>query len=191
MTILVTILHVLVCLVLIIVILVQGGRGQGLSGPSFSSGNVQSLFGTQAADFLTKATSVSAICFLFTCITLNFIETRKSKSLLEGSRQAAPVDIDAVKKALEKVKAEAGATTANTSEAAKNEVAAIIDNVKKDIQEASADAAKVIDEKTAEAEKSLAQATDDAAKKLSDLSEDAKKNAAELQAANTQASPKP
>ncbi len=103
-TTLVVILHVIVCLVLIFVILVQGGRGQGITGPSFGSGNVQSLFGTRAADFLTKATSVSAICFLFTCIALNIIETRKSKSLLEASRPAAPVDVDAIRKALEKVK---------------------------------------------------------------------------------------
>ena len=115
MTILLTILHVVFCLVLIIVILIQGGRGQGLSGPSFSSGNVQSLFGTQAADFLTKATSVSAICFLITASALNILESRKNRSLLEGHRPAAnQIDVEAVKKALEKVKAE-GATAAQTA----------------------------------------------------------------------------
>ena len=105
MIIFITIIHIIVCLILVFVILVQGGRGQGITGPSFGSGNVQSLFGTRAADFLTKATSVSAICFLFTCIGLNIIESRKSRSLLETSRkQSAPVDIDAIKKALEKIK---------------------------------------------------------------------------------------
>ena len=98
--------HVIVCLILIFVILVQGGRGQGLTGPSFASGNVQSLFGTRAADFLTKATSVAAVCFLFTCIGLNFIETQKSRSLLEVGRKRAPVDMEAIKKILEKVKQE-------------------------------------------------------------------------------------
>lgn len=106
-----TILHVIVCFVLIIVILIQGGRGQGLTGPSFSSGNVQSLFGTQAADFLTKATTVSAICFLLTCLALNIFEAQKGKSLLAGARQSAPVDVDAVKKALDKVAAEKGAAS--------------------------------------------------------------------------------
>lgn len=109
MTILLTIIHIIACLLLVVVIMVQGGRGQGLSGPSFSSGNVQTLFGTQAADFLTKATTVAAILFLFTCLGLNFIETRKSKSLLQAG-QKAPVDMEAVKKALEKIKAEAAAT---------------------------------------------------------------------------------
>ena len=102
--------HVIVCLILIFVILVQGGRGQGLTGPSFASGNVQSLFGTRAADFLTKATSVAAVCFLFTCIGLNFIETQKSRSLLEVGRKRAPVDMEAIKKILEKVKQEKAKT---------------------------------------------------------------------------------
>jgi preprotein translocase subunit SecG len=106
MTIFLVILHVLVCFVLILVILLQAGRGQGLSGPAFGGGNVQSLFGTRAGDFLTKATTFSAVCFLFTCIALNMIEAQKSRSLLELKRPAAALDLDAVKKALEKVKAE-------------------------------------------------------------------------------------
>lgn len=118
MTIFITIIHIIVCLVLILVILVQGGRGQGITGPSFGSGNVQSLFGTRAGDFLTKATSISAICFLFTCIGLNMIETHKSKSLLESSRSKAPVDLDAIKKALEKIKAGKGVTPSVTTEKA-------------------------------------------------------------------------
>ena len=104
--------HVVVCLILILVILLQAGRGQGLAGPSFSSGNVQSLLGTRAADFLTKATSVAAICFLFTCIGLDIIESRKSRSLLEGMRRPAPIDMETIKKALEQVKNKEGAKKA-------------------------------------------------------------------------------
>lgn len=117
MTLFLTLLHILVCFVLIVVILIQGGRGQGLTGPSFGSGNVQSLFGTRAADFITKATSVSAICFLFTCIGLNYIETQKSRSLLDIPRRTQSIDVDAVKKALEKIKAKDSA--ANVAETAK------------------------------------------------------------------------
>ena len=97
--------HVLICFTLILVILLQAGRGQGLTGPTFGSGNVQSLFGTRAGDFLTKATSVAAIGFLLTCIGLNIMEARKSRSLLEGSRQGPPIDMEAVKRALEQAKA--------------------------------------------------------------------------------------
>lgn len=98
--------HVLICFVLIAVILLQAGRGQGLSGASFSGGGVQSLFGTRAADFLTKATTVSAILFLFTCIGLDIMEARKSRSLFEAGRPAAPVDVQQIQKVLEKIKAE-------------------------------------------------------------------------------------
>ncbi len=121
MTILVVCLHVIVCFVLIIVILLQAGRSQGLTGSTFGSGNVQSLFGTKAGSFLTKATSVCAILFLFTCLGLNMIETQRSKSLYQNAPVKAPLDIDQIKKALEKVKAaqkQASATTTETAGAA-------------------------------------------------------------------------
>lgn len=113
MTIALVVIHVIVCFVLILVILLQAGRGQGLSGPAFGSGNVQSLFGTRANDFLTKATSVSAICFLFTCISLCYLETQKSKSLLEMKKPAAALDMETIRKALEKVKSEQAAKEAS------------------------------------------------------------------------------
>ena len=106
MTLFFIIIHVIVCLVLILVILLQAGRGQGLAGPSFASGNVQSLFGTRASDFLTKATSVSAILFLFTCIGLDIIETHRSHSLFAANRKATPVEVQQIQKVLEKIKAD-------------------------------------------------------------------------------------
>lgn len=108
MTIFLTILHIIVCFILILVILLQAGRGQGLASSSFGSGNVQTLFGTRAADFLTKATTVAAICFLLTSIGLDFLEARKSRSLLEG-QMVAPADYEKIKEALAKVKAESDA----------------------------------------------------------------------------------
>ena len=106
MSIFLTVLHVVVCLSLIAIILLQAGRGQGLTGPSFGSGNVQSLFGTRAADFLSKATTVAAICFLLTAIGLDILEVNKSRSLLNFSNKQSTLDMDAIKKALETVKAE-------------------------------------------------------------------------------------
>lgn len=104
MNILVVSIHILVCFVLIIVILLQAGRGQGLTGSSFGGGNVQSLFGTKASSFLTKATSVCAILFLFTCIGLNILEVQKSRSLFKSPETQAPLDVEQIKKALEKIK---------------------------------------------------------------------------------------
>ena len=103
MSMLVVCIHIMVCLVLIIVILLQAGRGQGLTGANFG-GNVQSLFGTKANSFLTKATSVSAILFLFTCIGLNVIDIQKSRSLFHAKNAQVPLDVEQIKKALEKIK---------------------------------------------------------------------------------------
>ncbi len=106
MSILLVIVHVVVCLILVAVILLQAGRGQGLVGSSFTAGGVQSLFGTRAADFLTKATTVAACLFLVTCIGLDIIEAHRSRSLFETKRPAAPVDVEQIQKVLEKIKAE-------------------------------------------------------------------------------------
>jgi preprotein translocase subunit SecG len=107
MTILLTIIHIVVCFFLIAVILLQAGKGQGLAGAAFGGGNVDSLLGTKGADFLTKVTTVAAISFMVTCLGLSILETQKSRSLLKTGQNSAPVDIDQIKKALEKVKAEA------------------------------------------------------------------------------------
>lgn len=145
MSLLVICIHVIVCFVLIIVILLQAGRGQGLTGASFG-GNVQSLFGTKASSFLTKATSVCAILFLFTCIGLNILEVQKSRSLFKSPDSQIPLDVDQVKKALEKVqKAQKAGTTSGTqtvvtpktdaekvAEAAKAEVAKLTETLKKE-----------------------------------------------------------
>lgn len=132
LAILVTIIHVIVCFILIAVILLQAGKGQGLAGASFGGGNVQSLLGTKGADFMTKATTVAAIGFMLTCLTLSFIETQKSRSLLQSSSAAAPLDVDQIKKALEKVKAEADAsgieqTAENMQEAAEGAASETVD----------------------------------------------------------------
>lgn len=127
MTIFVTIIHIVVCFVLIAVILLQAGRGQGLTGASFGGGNVQSLFGTKGNTFMTRATTASAIFFMLTCLSLDYIETQKSRSLLETSRAAAPIDVDQIKKALEKVK----------SEAASGEAAQAVEQVKQAADQAA------------------------------------------------------
>jgi preprotein translocase subunit SecG len=100
MTIAIVALHVIVCLFLIVVILLQAGRGQGLSWGSFG-GNPQSILGTKTAGFLTKLTTTCAIIFLLTCIGLNIIETRKARSLLAPTRPLSQVDFEKIKEALE------------------------------------------------------------------------------------------
>jgi preprotein translocase subunit SecG len=80
---LVIVIHVTVCIVLITLILIQRGRGGGFI-ESFSG--LESMFGTKTSAFLSKATSVLAVMFFFTCLFLAFLSLRESKSLMRGVR---------------------------------------------------------------------------------------------------------
>lgn len=112
MIIFVTVIHVFVCLLLIAVILLQAGRGQGL-GATFSGGEgTQSIFGTRSADFLSKATSVCAILFLFTCVGLNVLQAQKSRSLFDTRAPLKTEDLNALREALEKIEKESPAQSA-------------------------------------------------------------------------------
>jgi preprotein translocase subunit SecG len=69
---LVTIIHVIVCLFLILVILLQAGKGGGM-GAAFGGAGTQTVFGGRgAATFLSKVTSVMAFMFVFTSLVLAY-----------------------------------------------------------------------------------------------------------------------
>jgi preprotein translocase subunit SecG len=86
--ILVYILHVLVSLFLILVVLVQSGKGGDLS--MFTSGGSQTAFGPAAgATLFTKLTTWSAIIFMVTSITLSIHSSRTTAtggSVLSGEK---------------------------------------------------------------------------------------------------------
>lgn len=108
MTIVLIALHVIVCLLLIAVILLQAGKGHGLSSSSFGAGGpAQNVFGTKTADFLTKATTVAAILFLITSIGLDIMYARKSRSLMRGEEEVSQEDMEKIREALDKLKEEA------------------------------------------------------------------------------------
>lgn len=67
-------LHVVVSLFLIVTVLLQSGKGGGLAGTFGGSGVTGGVFGGRgAAPFLTKATTVFAVLFMLTSISLNFV----------------------------------------------------------------------------------------------------------------------
>ena len=99
--------HVLVCVGLIIVVLMQAGKGAGLAGVFGSSGTQQMFGGRGAASFLAKLTSGLAIVFMLTSITLFVLsaqqgtpsavdETKTSEQAPAGNEKApmpsTPVD---------------------------------------------------------------------------------------------------
>jgi preprotein translocase subunit SecG len=72
MTTLITILHVLICLFLIAVVLLQSGRAGGMG--VLSGAATQTVFGGRGAgSFLQKLTAVCAILFMVTCSVLAFL----------------------------------------------------------------------------------------------------------------------
>jgi preprotein translocase subunit SecG len=79
------IVHVIVCLVLILVVLLQAGRGGGFSD-MLGGGQPQSLFGTQTNAFMLRATEVCAVVFIITSLSLAILSTHRSKSLLTNQR---------------------------------------------------------------------------------------------------------
>jgi len=87
MTAVIIALHVIACVLLITIILVQRGRGGGLL-ETFSG--VESLFGTKTSAFLSRSTSVLAVIFFITCLSLAFLAARQSRSILRGTKPVTP-----------------------------------------------------------------------------------------------------
>lgn len=91
MSILVIIIHVIVSIALIMIVLLQTGKGADM-GAAFGGGSSQTLFGsTGASTFLSKATTVAAIVFMLTSLSLAYVAGGKSgKSVVMET--AAPIE---------------------------------------------------------------------------------------------------
>jgi len=131
MLILLVVIHVIACIVLIIGILMQSGKGGGLSG-TFGGDMAQNILGTNASNLLTKATIVAAIVFLCTCIGLTIVTTQKSKSLVERLPYNGnlPIDMPIVPPTAGGEQGNAEKTDAQATEAPKSN----LDNVKESDQ---------------------------------------------------------
>ncbi len=75
--------HVIVCILLLVVILIQRGRGGGLVE---SLAGAESLFGTRTSSFLVKTTTVLAVVFFITSTSLAFLSKQKSKSIFDREK---------------------------------------------------------------------------------------------------------
>ncbi len=79
------VLHVIICLFLIGVVLLQQGKSADLAG-AFGGQGSQTAFGPRgAANLLTRLTTWSAILFMITSISLTILMSRTSeRSVLSG-----------------------------------------------------------------------------------------------------------
>ena len=91
MIILLTIIHVIVCIFLVIVVLLQSGKAADLAG-AFGGMGSQTAFGPRgAATVLSKATTIAAGLFMLTSLTLAIMATRNAgtgSSVLERQKRA-------------------------------------------------------------------------------------------------------
>ncbi|MCK5837013.1 MAG: preprotein translocase subunit SecG [Desulfobacula sp.] len=80
MTTLITTLHVSVCILLILIVLLQSGKGAEM-GVSIGGGASQTFFGaSRPANILTKITTGVAIIFMVTSLTLAYLSGQQSES---------------------------------------------------------------------------------------------------------------
>ncbi len=87
---LLTIIHVLVCLMLVGIVLLQHGKGADI-GASFG-GSSQSLFGTEGpVSLLNKITTAIAIIFMVTSVSLAYISAHKSTGSVISNIATKPV----------------------------------------------------------------------------------------------------
>jgi preprotein translocase subunit SecG len=85
----VIVLHIVACLFLIGVVLLQQGKNQDLAS-AFGGGGTQTAFGPRgSANVLSRATTILAGLFMVTCLLLSMLRP-KSSSVLDKAGQAAP-----------------------------------------------------------------------------------------------------
>ncbi len=91
MSLLIVVIHIVVCIALIMIVLLQTGKGADM-GAAFGGGSSQTLFGsTGASTFLSKATTVAAVVFMLTSLILAYMSGNKTgKSIVMDS--PAPIE---------------------------------------------------------------------------------------------------
>lgn len=78
------VLHIMVCVVLVLVVLLQRGKG-GDVGAALGGGGSNTVFGSRGAgNFLTKLTTGSAVVFMLTSLSLAYLGNQSSNPLDMG-----------------------------------------------------------------------------------------------------------
>jgi preprotein translocase subunit SecG len=86
-----TVLHIVACLFLVLVVLIQPGKSGGMG--AFTGAAAQQVFGGRGAgNILTKTTWVTASVFFVTSITLAYFSSSVGDSLEQGTTIEVPSD---------------------------------------------------------------------------------------------------
>jgi preprotein translocase subunit SecG len=90
MTVLLVILHIIISVFLILVVLVQQGKGADLAG-AFGGGGSQTAFGARGATtLLHKLTTGFFVAFILTSLAIGILLGRPRGSVMAGQPAAAP-----------------------------------------------------------------------------------------------------
>src|SRR5271167_2386564 len=88
---LLTTIHVLVCLFLVVVVLLQSGKAADLAG-AFGGMGSQTVFGPRgSATVLSKATTLAAALFMVTSLSLSILGTRGGKASPAIFQKTVPI----------------------------------------------------------------------------------------------------
>lgn len=83
-------LHILVSLALIVIVLLQSGKGADM-GASFGSSGSQSVFGAGGGNtFMSKLTTSAAVIFMLTSLSLAYLGGHAGSSSVMPTKMAAP-----------------------------------------------------------------------------------------------------
>ena len=87
---LLTTIHVIVCLFLVVVVLLQSGKAADLAG-AFGGMGSQTVFGPRgSATVLSKATTIAAVVFMVTSLSLSIMATRSGGAVPAIFEKKAP-----------------------------------------------------------------------------------------------------
>jgi len=87
-----SIFHLLVTFGLILIVLLQGGKGADI-GAAFGGGSSQTVFGGRGATtFLSKVTSALAILFMVTSLTLTILALQRGTASVVGEDRPRPAE---------------------------------------------------------------------------------------------------
>ncbi len=81
------IVHLISAIILIGVVLLQAGKGGGLSGAFGSGMGSETLFGSRTGDMLTRATAIVATLFLSSALFLAYLSTQEGSSVAKEIRK--------------------------------------------------------------------------------------------------------
>jgi preprotein translocase subunit SecG len=90
LTVLLVIFYVLVCLFLVMVVLLQQGKGADLAG-AFGGGGSQTSFGPRTTtNIMHRLTTVSFVLFVVLSMSLAILSGKRHKSVIEDMAAATP-----------------------------------------------------------------------------------------------------